>query len=134
MSWLWSQEEHARPRARQVWDRPRFELTARPIFTCIWGIPRQIDQAETFIIFVFFYIQVCYKWPQKNYPRQFPDFFENFLAVMVGIFDLALRTVIDSFEIWNANSKKKLKLIYLRKVYRYIPSKKWDSESISNTS
>ena len=82
--------------------------------------------------FCFFYIQVCYKWPQKNYPRQFSDFFENFLAVMVGIVDLALRTVIDSFEIRNANSKKKLKLIYLRKVYRYIPSKKWDSFHISH--
>ena len=25
-----------------------------------------------------FFIEVCYRWPQKNDPHQFLDFFENF--------------------------------------------------------
>ena len=37
----------------------------------------QIDQVETLTIF---FIQVRYRWPQKNSPHQFSDFFENFFG------------------------------------------------------
>ena len=47
----------------------------------------------------------------KNDPNQFSNSFEIFLAAMVEISDLALRTYFDSFRIYNINlliKKKKI--------------------------
>ena len=61
----------------------------------VWGIPRQIDQAE---ILDFSFIQV-YRWPENITSTNFQIFLKNSVAVMIEVVYLALRAVIDSFEI-----------------------------------
>ena len=43
-------------------------------YMCIWGIPGQIDQAETRLFLKVLFIEVCYRWLQKNDPYQFSDY------------------------------------------------------------
>ena len=59
--------------------------------------------------FFFFFIQVCYGWPQKNYLQQLSDFFENFTGSN-GRNRREIRAVIDSFEIYTINSLMKKKI------------------------
>ena len=61
----------------------------------VLGISCQIDQAET----PTFFMQVCYRWPQNKTRISFQILLKNSLAVMIEIVDLALRAVINSFEI-----------------------------------
>ena len=67
----------------------------------IWGIPRQIYQAETLIIFFpFKYVIDGHK--NMTYSN-FHIFLKISLAVMIEVVDLALRAVIDSLEIYSVN-------------------------------
>ena len=86
------------------------------IYICMWGIPRQTDQAETPLYLFYFFIQVCYRRPQKKTYTNFQIFLKISLAVLVEIVDLVLRVVIASFEIRTTNSliKKKSGLISLQ--------------------
>ena len=51
----------------------------------------------------FFCIQVCYRWSQKITHTNFQIYVKISLSVIVEIVDLALRAVIDSFEIYTIN-------------------------------
>ena len=52
-----------------------YTYTYMNTFTYIWGVPRQIDWHPHF-----FFIQVCYWWPQKNTYTDFQIFFVNFFV------------------------------------------------------
>ena len=60
---------------------------------------RQIDQAGILTIFFCFSLKYVIDGHKKKTTTNFQIFLKTFLAVMVEIVDLALRAVIDSFEI-----------------------------------
>ena len=69
------------------------------------------NRPETLTIF---FIQVFYRWPQKIKYTNLQIFLKISRPVMVKIVDLALKAIIDYFEIYNINSliiKKNSRLI-----------------------
>ena len=79
------------------------------LYVYIWGIPGRFDQAMTLTTFFFFFIQVCYRWPQKNDLQQFSDFFKNFSGSN-GRNGREIRAVIDFFETYTINYLMKKKI------------------------
>ena len=68
------------------------------MYICLWGIPCQIDQAET--LKKFLSLENVLDDHKKMTHANFQIIFKISLAVMVENVDLALRVVIDSSEIY----------------------------------